>query len=293
MVKPNCPSYTMEVDIECIDGVLSSTRAVIKFNNIAIDLNVDGLGSINSCTSTDPDPTDEADCIAISMTGFVLTWKDPNDPMISVFYNYIGQQCLCITDCKPIPLPPCIPIPRHVNAIQNIAINNGVFIKNTATIETFEIVNITTQDIIPLTSCVIQEIAPFIPENINIGPSAIVSCYDTVNIVSDIIFTKDYLIVVKSNIKILSINNPISDLVVNTIISCDQQPLPGTEPSNILVSNNQCDGYSNTENIIVMTDIYIENNILKYRTANITVTKIITSNNPSNIILLTDCLQQQ
>jgi len=283
MVKPNCPPYTLEVDIECVDGVLSSTRAIQKFNNTSIDLKLEGLGAINNCTPID-------DCLAISMTGFVLSWKDPNDPQIPLFYNYIGQQCLCTTDCKPTPPPPCILIPKYVNVIQNIEINNGALSKNTAVIETFDIEDITTQQVLPLTSCNNLEIAPFVPVNIEIGSSTNVSCYDTVSIVRDILFIKDHLIVVKSNIKILSINNPISDIIVDTIIDCETEIMPSTVPPNsISPSTNTCDDFINNEDIIIVTDVYIENNILKYRTANIKVPKIITANNTNNIILLTNC----
>ena len=279
MVKPDCPSYLYEIDIECINGSFNAVRHQLICNNITVNLSTVGLGPINSI-----------DCIPASFTGFIgLESSDPNDPSVIAFYNCIGQQCICTENCDPVPEPPIIPIPGFVNAVQDIVFNNGSLNKKTAIIESFEILDITTQTIATLTSCDDPTTTSFNPINISIGPPTEVSCYDTINIVRDVIFTKDYLVVVKHNIKILSINNPISDVVISDIISCTGTIIADTQSSDVSISSNNCNDYPNNEDIVLVTDIYIENNTLKYKTANIKVPQIITANNISTIIQSTNC----
>ena len=271
MIKPNCPSYTCETDIKCTDGQLEAVRdQVICADNTIYDQVTTGLGSVNT-----------NGCVPISFLGWVST--APNG------FDFCLTPCECVVNCLPPPPPPLIPLGANVRGLQNINIDGNNINKQIAIVETFEVSSYSTQSIVTTTQCS-GELDNFIPENISFTPIDYEpSCYDTISIVSDMQIINGHLIITKNTIKILSINNPISSFTIDTFDACDGSMPQGSDPGPPTVSIDSCSTYDGSEELAVITDVYIENNSLKYRTANIRVLKTHSVNNQELIITKTNC----
>jgi hypothetical protein len=274
MIKPDCPSYVQEIDIECVDAQFNAVRHQIICGIGTFDLDTTGLGDIDS-----------DGCEPTSFLGFVGTIRpaDVNDATQCI------SPCECQVNCLPPPPPPPIPIPQAARGLQGINLNGGNLIKEFAIFDTFEVSSYSTQSVITTRECA-NDFNNFTPVNINFAPIDYEPyCYDTVSIVSDIQIVNGHLIITKNSLKILSINNPIVSVNVDTINSCDFNVLIDNDPGPPAVSVDSCSTYDGSEELNLITDVYIENNTLKYRIANIRVLKIHSVNNQELIITTTDC----
>ena len=99
------------------------------------------------------------------------------------------------------------------------------------------------------------------------------SCSDEISVVSDIQILGNNLVITKTTVRIPSIDIVHGVGILDTLESCDGLYPNSTNSNSISVSNNPCSGY-NTSSVQLITDIFIEENKIKYKSATIKVSDV-------------------
>ena len=229
-------------------------------------------------------------CYPYAVLGF-LTDVDINDPDINTYNNCIANglnacNCFCCINCLPPPEPPIIPLGNNFKGVQNIQIaniaqnsnpnifgagGNSVIQQQFGIFEGFSVISIETFSIAELSSCDnINNNSNFSSTyNYPYNPSY-PSCSDEISVVSDIQILGNNLVITKTTVRIPSIDIVHGVGILDTLESCDGLYPNSTNSNSISVSNNPCSGY-NTSSVQLITDIFIEENKIKYKSATIKV----------------------
>jgi hypothetical protein len=172
----------------------------------------------------------------------------------------------------------CI-IPYSINAVSDIYLSGTDLEQERISIDVLEEVGSYTTTLALLASCsgaapdLLTDASGVTNVNDNIAALPFL-CNDTISIVTDVTLDQDNLRVEKTTVKVLAIKAPISDSNIDSFVAC-----AGTNIANNItpvdLTTTICGGdvYTdpNVTDVVVVTDVYIESEILKQRKATITV----------------------
>lgn len=302
MDKLNCPSYTIEIHIECTNNSFIPVLSTFTCGSASINANVIGLGPINT-----------SNCSTIlSFVDFIQT-VDENDSNYQNFLDCIGIDCQCQIDCLPVPEPGLIPfnpnfediqpprqkiVPQKIEIIKNININNGAIQYESDNVDVFKIISSETSTLLTCESCseTGQALPNIIQPEVDIYPPlpTTLPCSDEIDVITNIFMEDMNLRITKTRIKVVQIVAPVNiTSEISSITTCNGGSLTPTTSIDWNISNSDSSVYQNP-NIATMTavtDVYIDQNgSLMQKKCDI---KILKKNNTDTItkpfIALNDC----